>query len=287
MDHPERQLRQYRLDTFARHRARVEVLVVLASLLAYFGVRAITEGSEDLALRNAERVVRLQEHLLLDWDMSLNQSVVEHTRLITVFNWIYTWGHWPVIFFCGIYLFVRFPRVYYRTRNAFLVSGAIGLVIFATFPVAPPRLTDLDVVDTVTRWSTSYRFLQPVALTNQYAAMPSLHFGWNLLIAVALVQVLRTPTLRILAGVFPLAMAAAVVITANHFVIDAIVGGMIALLGLVAAIWFERSPHGWEIYRRLVPASGISEGTIPARPGPDQHPPRVTTRRGSQSRGGK
>ena len=234
-------------------RARTEVTVVIASLLAYFGVRALTEGNHDDAVRNAERVMRAQEHLYLHWDMELNRTVVEHSAAITLFNWIYTWGHWPVIILCGVFLFLRFPRTYYRTRNAFLVSGGIGLVIFATFPVAPPRLMDIDVVDSVTRWSNSYRFLQPVSLTNQYAAMPSLHFGWNLLIGIAMVQVLRTWPLRAVAVAFPFAMAAAVVITANHFIIDAIIGGLLATLGLAVAIWLERSPRGRAVYRRLVP----------------------------------
>lgn len=237
-------------------RARTEVIVVVAALLAYFGVRALTEGSHDAAARNAERVMRAQEHLYLHWDVELNRAIVEHSQAITVFNWIYTWGHWPVIILCGTFLFLRFPRTYYRTRNAFLVSGGIGLVIFATFPVAPPRLMDIDVVDTVTRWSTSYRFLQPVSLTNQYAALPSLHFGWNLLIGIAMVQVLRKWPLRAAAGAFPLAMAVAVIVTANHFIIDAIAGGLLATLGLAVATWLERSPRGWVVYRRLVPLRG-------------------------------
>jgi membrane-associated phospholipid phosphatase len=221
-------------------RARIEFFVVVTSLVAYFGVRALTEGAYDTALRNAYRVVDFQDTVGLGWDMDFHRAILGNHAVVTVFNWIYTWGHWPVIIPCGVFLFTRHPRLYYRTRNAFLISGAIGLVIFATFPLAPPRLTDLDVVDTVTKHSISYRLLQPPAITNQYAAMPSLHFGWNLLIGIAVVQVLRPLVLRVLAGAFPILMCASVVLTANHFILDAIVGGLLALLGLLVAYLVER-----------------------------------------------
>jgi membrane-associated phospholipid phosphatase len=235
-------------------RARIEVIVVIASLAAYFGVRALTEGAYDTALRNAHRVVDFQDAVGLGWDMDLHRAILDYHWVVTVFNWIYTWGHWPVIIPCGAFLFLRHPWLYYRTRNAFLISGAIGLVIFAAFPVAPPRLTDLDVVDTVTEYSNSYRLLQPPSVTNQYAAMPSLHFGWNLLIGIALVRVLRPLPLRVLAGFFPLLMGTSVVLTANHFILDAIVGGSLALFGLLMALILERRLQHTPVYRYLIPA---------------------------------
>jgi membrane-associated phospholipid phosphatase len=241
-------------------RARIEVIVVIASLVAYFGVRALTEGAYDTALRNAHRIADFQDAIGLGWDMDLHRAILDYHWVVTVFNWIYTWGHWPVIIPCGAFLFLRHPWIYYRTRNAFLISGAIGLVIFATFPVAPPRLTDLDVVDTVTEHSHSYRLLQPPSVTNQYAAMPSLHFGWNLLIGIALFRVVRPLPLRVLAAFFPLLMGVSVVVTANHFVLDAIVGGSLALFGLLIALLLERRLPYTPFYRYLIPVR-----IVPAR----------------------
>ncbi len=237
----------------ASRRAWLELAIVVAAWLAYFGVRAVTEGAHDTAVANAQRVVDLQAQWGLNRDMDAHRAILDHHWLVTLMNWVYTWGHWPVIVPAGVWLFLRFPGVYYRTRNAFLISGAIGLFIFATFPVAPPRLAEMDVVDTVTQYSDSYRLLQPPEVTNQYAAMPSLHFGWNLLIGIALVQVLRRWPLRVLAAAFPILMGASIILTANHFVLDGIAGGALALLGLGIATLLERRFRHTKVYRYIVP----------------------------------
>jgi membrane-associated phospholipid phosphatase len=127
-------------------------------------------------------------------------------------------------------------------RNALLISGAIGLVIFATFPVAPPRLTDLAVVDTVTLHSNAYRVLQPPAFVNQYAAMPSLHFGWDLLIGLALIRTATSRPMRLLGWIMPVLMAVAVILTANHYILDVFAGGAVALTGLLFAWCLQRIP---------------------------------------------
>jgi hypothetical protein len=155
---------------------------------------------------------------------------------VTLFNWIYIWGHWPVIIAVGVYLF-RFHRQDYRLlRNAMFLSGFIGFAFFAFFPVAPPRLVDPDLIDTVTLHSNAYRALQPPGLTNQYAAFPSLHFGWNLLVGFALWRVSTRVLLRLLAVAGPTAMGIAVVATANHFVLDLAGGAVIVSAGL----WIAR-----------------------------------------------
>jgi membrane-associated phospholipid phosphatase len=111
-----------------------------------------------------------------------------------------------------------------------LLSGVIGLVIFASFPVAPPRLAEPGVVvDTVTLHSHAYRVLQPAAFTNPYAAMPSLHVGWNLLVGITLARTSRSRAVRLFGWLMPVAMVLAVVLTANHYLLDAVCGALIAL----------------------------------------------------------
>ncbi len=113
----------------------------------------------------------------------------------------------------------------------------IGLVIFATYPLAPPRLLDVGLQDTVTNFPTSYRALQPPALINKYAALPSLHLGWNLLVGIAVYRTDRRPALRIFAVTGPILMAWAVVATANHYILDTLVGATVALVGLAGSTW--------------------------------------------------
>ena len=101
-------------------------------------------------------------------------------------NYDYIYGHWPLIAVVAAWLFFRARDEYFLMRTAFLASGAVSLIIFALYPVAPPRLMDSGIVDTINTHAHAYTLLQPSAITNQYAAMPSLHFGWDLLVGIAI-----------------------------------------------------------------------------------------------------
>jgi PAP2 superfamily len=214
-----------------------QVAIVLGAVTAYFLVRGATEGSVSQAVRNAGHVVSFERLFGLDVERSLQTSVAGWPEVTTVLNWIYIWGHWPVIAVTLIWLARRHPLVYYRTRNAMLISGAVGLVVFISFPVAPPRLAGLGMIDTVTEGSHAYRVLQPAMFTNQYAAMPSLHVGWDLLIGLAIFVAARHTLVRAIGVAMPIAMATAVVLTANHYIIDAVVGA-----ALTTACWVACGP---------------------------------------------
>ena len=221
--------------------ARFELMLVAAAWLTYFGTRALAEGQRSEAMARGRSILRLEEDLGLSWEHEAQGLLEGRDWLLDVANWIYVWGHWPVIVACGIWLFRRHPPAYRRLRDAIFVSGGIGLAIFALLPVAPPRLLDAGLLDTVTQHSTSYRALQPPALTNVYAAMPSLHFGWDLLVGITVAGVLANRWLRGAAIAMPLGMAFAVVTTGNHFVVDVIAGGALALVGLGVAIRLQPS----------------------------------------------
>jgi membrane-associated phospholipid phosphatase len=223
-----------------RHRGRwgevaTQFLLVLAAALFYFMVRGATQGSIEQSEENARSILRLERWLGLDLERGTQELVGTHDVLITVSNWVYIWGHWPVLI-GTLYALHRWrPLDYLRLRNALFVSGAIGMIIYATFPVAPPRLLDPQFRDTVTEFSRSYRVFQPPALVNKYAAMPSLHAGWNLLAGIAIFRASRKPLVRALGVAGPIAMAFAVVSTGNHFVLDVVGGAIVALTGSVAA----------------------------------------------------
>jgi hypothetical protein len=229
--------RVVRTITFGR-RLR-QVLVLVAAVLAYFGVRGLTEGKRELALRNADQLMRAERALHLDWEEPLQQLVIGSRTATAVANWIYIYGHWPMIAATLLWLALRHPAVFLRARNAMLASGAVGLVVFMTIPVAPPRLAGLGVQDTITLYSNSYRVLQPAGFTNQYAALPSLHAGWNLVMALAMVAAAGHAASRLLAVAMTASMDAAVVLTANHYVIDVVAGA-----ALSAGAWFLVG-HPW------------------------------------------
>jgi hypothetical protein len=212
-----------------------EPLVIAVALLLYLAVRIVTEGSRAAAFRNARRIIDLEAVLGLRWEHGLQHVVLAHEWLLDVANWIYVWGHWPVLAASVLWLNRRRPAAYRVVRNALFVSGAIGLLVFAFFPVAPPRFVDAGLLDTVVRYSEGYKALQPPSLVNQFAAVPSFHFGWSLLVCGTLAANVRPLRARVLIAAMPVAMAFAVVATANHFVLDVAAGGLVSLTGLLVA----------------------------------------------------
>ena len=216
-----------------------EAVLVAAAVLTYFGIRNRTAGSPEQALANADRIVDLERWLHISWEDALQAPIVG-SDLVMLVNWVYIWGHWPVILGAATALYLYRRDRYYVLRNALFVSGAIGFLFFALLPVAPPRLVELGLVDTVTEQSNAYRALQPPGLTNQYAALPSLHVGWNILVGVVLLLTSAHFAIRAFAILSPAAMAFAVVATANHYVLDVVAGIAVVLVGLAVALSIER-----------------------------------------------
>lgn len=209
--------------------------VLGGAIVVYFGVRTLTEGSPETASRNAGRIIDLEQSFGIHVESAMQGFVMDRDGLAKVANWIYIWGHWPVIVAVLAWLVIRVPDRYVVYRNAMLISGVVGIVSFAVFPVAPPRLLELGFVDTVTEQSNAYRVLQPPSLVNQYAAMPSFHAGWDLLMGIALFREGQRLWVRVLGCVLPVAMALSVVVTANHYLLDVAVGMSIVVASLFVA----------------------------------------------------
>lgn len=217
-----------------------QAVLVGAAVFVYFGVRGITEGSQAIAERHGQEIADLERALGIYIEDAVQRPFASPGPWQTLANWIYIWGHWPVIIGTMLWLAFRHTDVLLRLRNAMIVSGALGMTIMVTYPVAPPRLAGLGLVDTVTETSRSYRVLQPPGFTNQYAAMPSLHAGWDLLVGMSIVTAAGSVALRLFGYLMPALMAIAVVVTANHYVLDVVVGVILVLLGHAAALQIER-----------------------------------------------
>jgi membrane-associated phospholipid phosphatase len=229
--------------------------LVLLLVCVYFGVRGLTVGSTKDAVDHAHDITTFEERLHLDVEEALQDPASHSEVIVTIANWVYIWGHWPIIIVTMIWLLRWHSDAFRRLRDAMMLSGAIGMVIYATYPVAPPRLADLGLIDTVTENSRAYRVLQPPAFVNQYAAMPSLHAGWDLLVGIAIVTAASSVALRIIGYAMPTLMAVAVVLTANHYVVDVIAGVLLVLFAHVAALALDRRRRRHRLPRSEVPAS--------------------------------
>jgi len=258
-----------------------ELGIFALAYLVYFGVRAITEGTTARAMDHAVDLIRLEERLGIAWERSIQDVVVSSRLLVDLANGVYMYGHWPVIVIAGVLLFRHRRPHYYMLRDACLLSGLVGLVIFSLFPVAPPRLTDLPFVDTVTQQADGYRQILPPALVNEYAAMPSFHAGWNLLVGVVIFRATRNWLLREFAVLMPAAMAFAVVATANHYLVDVIAGVAIVLLGLLVLHFREQRRQRLTLDWNLEPGSPRTFGAVRRRAPRGQRPEPVACGRGA------
>ncbi len=213
-----------------------EVGIIALAAYIYFFVRGLIETRVTDAMDNAWSLVSLERRLGLFHEATIQRWLLDRDWLVTVANAIYIYGHWPVVAGTLAWLLVRHRALFPVFRSAMLVSGAIGIVFFILFPMAPPRfLPELGFVDTVMLRSEAYRVLQPPSLTNQYAAMPSLHVGWNLLMGIAIFHATTHRAWKVFAVVMPLLMYVATIVTANHYILDGVAGSVVALAGLAIA----------------------------------------------------
>jgi len=244
-----------------------DVGVIVLGIVTYFGVRGVTEGNADVAVRNAHDVLAVEKELGLDVEAGVQALLVDVDIITTLANWVYIWGHWPVIALTFAWLALHDRTVFLRLRNAMIASGLMGLCVYTTYPVAPPRLAGLGFVDTITEQSQSYRVLQPPAFVNQYAAMPSLHVGWDLVVGLALVAAASSVAVRTIGRLMPVVMGAATVLTANHYVLDVLIGAAFGLAGWAVALRLERRREARAARAAAVPAA------VPAVPDPRQPDP--------------
>lgn len=212
----------------------VQGLLITLGFVGYMAVRAVTRGGHRVAVDHAQAILRWERDLGLDVEQGLQNAVGSPGVGRDIVNAIYVGAYWPalIIALAATWWFDR--RRFRILRNALLISGAVGLLIFALYPVAPPRMLE-GFADTVPPTSRQHFIAHPSMLINPYAAFPSFHFGW---FGLSLLVLLWKRGWGVwVSAVGAVAMAIAVIATANHFVID-VVGGL-AICG--GALWAARA----------------------------------------------
>jgi hypothetical protein len=168
-------------------------------------------------------------------EAALQSSLLGHVWLIRVANSFYAYVHFPATAAALIWLYLKRPGIYLWFRRSLASLTALALVIHALFPLAPPRmLAAAGLVDTGHLFGPSvYGSPTTDTLSNQYAAMPSLHVGWALAVAFALIAATRSRW-RLLWLAHPILTLLVVVVTGNHYWVDA--AAAVGLLALVLAV---------------------------------------------------
>ena len=236
------------IDAVSRRRAfrdAFEIGVVALAFLLYFVVRGAVVDRDAEALRNAVDIIELERSLGFFWEPDLHAAILDNRALVQLFNAIYFRLDFPLIVAIGLWLYFSHRRDYTLARDSLLASGAIALVVYWLFPVMPPRLLPPDAsfgfVDTLSEYSSlSYQAQSTEAFVNPYAAVPSLHYGWAVLVGGVLFWTSSNVWLRAFAVFLPVGQLAAIVFTANHYILDAMAGLVVALMGLAVAVALQR-----------------------------------------------
>jgi len=115
-----------------------EFPLVAGAALVYGGVRAVSERIVAEARMNGQRILDLERALGIAWEHSAQGVVLPHASLVTLVNWVYIWGHWPVILATAVWLYRTQRPAYVRLRNAMFLSGVVGFAFFRSFRRRPP-----------------------------------------------------------------------------------------------------------------------------------------------------
>ena len=222
-----------------------ELVVILGGYVLYSKIRNWVTAAEGESVRHAHDVVHIERTVRLYHEHLLNDFVAAHGWLAYICNYYYATLHFIVTIGVGIWLFRRHPLHARQLRTAWYLMNFIALFGFAFFPLAPPRLLPGgNYSDTVVVFHTwgSWGDQSVSAHSNLYAAMPSMHIGWSLWVAISVIFLARRTWVRVLAGLYPVATLFVIIGTGNHYWLDAVGGAAACLSGLLVARVATRRP---------------------------------------------
>ncbi|MCC8337861.1 phosphatase PAP2 family protein [Streptomyces sp. R1] len=241
-----------------------ELLLVAGLFLVYKFGRRLATGHTAEAFRNAHHVWDWERVLRLPDEGTVQDLLLHGDTLIHVANTYYAAVHFPATLAFLVWLYLRRPAHYVWARRVLAAVTGAALVLHLLFPLAPPRMLGATgLLDTARAFGPSvYGPPRTDSLSNQFAAMPSLHFGWALMLAIGLIVATRTRwRWRWLWLLHPLVTLLVIVGTANHYWLDVVVAA--ALLGLALAVHRVPQRPGCALPRRRPEARRRSSADRP------------------------
>jgi PAP2 superfamily len=205
--------------------------------LCYETVRGVSEGNTALAFENARSIANLEKGLGLFFEPSFQAWVMGNRALVDLANFMYVNSHFVITTCVLVWLYLRHNRHFYFVRNMFMVAMGLALIGYMTLPTAPPRfLPELGFVDTISYYADVHHDSAFVTLFfNPYAAVPSMHVAFALMLAVPCIVLVRRRVMKLLWALYPLFVTAVVIATGNHWWFDAAAGALVALVAAVVA----------------------------------------------------
>jgi hypothetical protein len=211
--------------------ARAQIGLFLLAYLVYSAARWVTVGDLGVAKANADWIVGFEDRLGVASEASV-QHALSGTWALWVLNHLYLAAQLVVLPGALVFLYQRSRPVYEKLRNTILATWLVSIPVYAAFPVAPPRLADIGLVDTITA-QTGFALDGKLTTSfyNELAAVPSLHVGFAVAIGVAVAAAVEHRAAKLLALLWGPTIALAVLATGNHFVFDIAAGVAASALG--------------------------------------------------------
>jgi hypothetical protein len=234
--------------------------------VAYLAGRAAMGVDTGVAELRGQQILDFEALVHLDVERPLNALVAAVPPLGLLFAYLYATLHYIVTPAVLLWIALRRSDGYRRARNALLIATAIGLIGYWLLPTAPPRLIDAGFTDIMATFSdlgwwgdaaSAPRGME--SLSNQYAALPSLHVGWAVWVALCLREHLRSSTARRWVWAYPALMTVVVMATANHYLVDALCGIACAGLGYWLAGFVRHRGATLVVNQEPKPAGGPRE----------------------------
>ena len=232
-----------------------QALILVGVDLAYTAVRGIADGERAVAISHGQQVIDFQQSLGLLFEPDLQAFFLPARWVIDIANQLYLNAQFSVALGFLVWLYLFRNESYYFVRNMFVVAMGIALVGYTTYPTAPPRMfPELGFVDTINDYSNvNHDSSLAKIFINPYAAVPSMHCAYSMLIGATGVMVCRHWISKVCWAVWPLLVSWVTIVTANHYWVDAALGWLVALAAFLAALWLARArPEAWA-FRAKVP----------------------------------
>jgi membrane-associated phospholipid phosphatase len=221
-------------------REAIFAAVFYACYSAVRDVRGSKPVSRLQAFHNARRVIRVERIFGLYQEHRIQHLFIGEHGFLRFWNVFYGSAHFIFTLIVLLWLFRRAPARYPMWRNALACTTAVALIGFAFFPLMPPRLlpSSYHFVDTLHAFGGLWSFDSGAVnrVSNQYAAMPSLHFAWAIWCALALLPAMRRVWTKALMLAYPVLTLFCIVVTANHYLLDAVGGAVVLAVGFALAL---------------------------------------------------
>ena len=203
-----------------------EIVFLIAAYWTYVSAKTIFHYQDiSRPFANALHVISLERLMGLFREAALQQWFLQHSHWVIVLSdWTYAYGFWAAIGLVAAGLYKFKPEKYQDYRNIMLISFMFAIVIFALFPLTPPRLMGgLGFTDTMAQFGPKSYFSSGEVLGyNRYAAMPSMHYGWSILVMAACLE-FKSRWVKAAGFCFPLIIFFAIVVTGNHYILDGVI----------------------------------------------------------------